>query len=169
MAAEEDHLAKKYNLTKLNVASGTQITIRAAAVIQTLSKSSSTDKPTVVSLGTKSRNANKLVSIVEIAKRDLLAKGLKVYQYNALSSEVVELERKPKQPDGGDGPDAAAGGERDESDDAFETMGEKGPEGPKKRMIPVMTTYLSTSSIKELKNQFGYGTRPSSFKPHIVC
>lgn len=169
MAVDEVVHASKYDSIKLNIASGTQITTKAATVIQTLSKSCSTDKPTVVSLGTKSRNANKLISIVEIAKRDLSAKGLKVYQYNALSSQMVELERKPKQADRADEPGTTAGEVGDDSDDAFETMGEKGSDGSKKRMIPVMTVCLSTSSIKDLKAKFGYDISASILMSRLTC
>ena len=168
MAPEEDLSSNEFNLIKLNVASGTQITTRAANVIETINKSSSAEKPTVVSLSTRSRNANKLISIVEIAKRDLIAKGVKIYQYNALSSEMVELERKPKQANGADAQKDGGDEREDASDDAFETMGEKALDGPKKRRIPVMTTYLSTSSIKELKTKFGYGTRMSILNSHYA-
>lgn len=149
MAVVEDvRLPEKYGLVKLNVASGTQLATRAAHVVEHLSK----DEPAVVSLSTPSRNANKLISVVEIAKRELKANNVSVFQYNALSSETVQVERKETdatKPMDGERANAA-----DDSDDAFETMGGKITAGPKMRLIPVMTVYLSTESIRELKTTY---------------
>lgn len=153
MALDETTLPAKYELVRLNVASGTKLATRAADVVQNLSTGVASDKPVIVSLSTPSRNANKLISVVEIAKRELKATGIKVYQYSALSSETVHVERKPKQP-------ASTAQEindeaGNDSDDAFETMGDKHLHGPKQRTIPVMTTYLSVSSVKELMQKYG--------------
>ena len=99
----------------------------------------------------KSRSANKLVSIVEIAKRELLSKGVKCFQYNVLSSQMIEIERKTKVPV--DSVDAGAAKQGDEeSDDTFEVMDSGNGTGPKKRSVPIMTTYLSSSPVKELKD-----------------
>jgi hypothetical protein len=101
----------------------------------------------------QSRWANKLISIVEIAKRDLEAKGVKVFQYNALSSEIVEIERKPR-PKGVGAAPAAEEGDASE-DEAFQTMGAGEEGGLKKRAVPVMTTYLTTQPVKALRTEFG--------------
>lgn len=155
MAADEAILSQKHDLVKLSVASGTQIASRATDVIGCLSRSPSTDRPVVVSLYSKSRNANKLISVVEIAKREMKAKDIKVLQYNALHSETIQLEPKQKQSNGSDPSPNSANGEAQDSDDAFETMGERSTDGPKQRVVPVMTIYLSISSIKELKLKYG--------------
>lgn len=156
MAADEASLLRNYELVKLNVASGTQVSTRTADVINNLSKTSSAGEPIIVSLTTRSRNANKLISIVEIAKRELKGRDISGFQYNALSSETVQIERKQKPPNGtAASPTNAEENDEDVSDDAFEAMGEKVADGPKQRVIPVMTTYLSTTSINELKARYG--------------
>lgn len=156
MTADDTLSPQKYELVKLSVASGTQIATRAADVVKNLRQASATGKPVVVSLSTRSRNANKLISIVEIAKRELKAQDVHVFQYNALSSEMIQIERQPKQCDGSAHAGADKIGEKsDGSGDAFETMGAETLEGTKQRLIPVMTTYLSTASIKELKAKLG--------------
>ena len=146
MAAEDNELLQGHELVKLQVASGTQLSTRAADVVKNLSK----DTPAVVSLSTKCRNANKLISIVEIAKRELKSKDIKVFQYNALSSETIEVERKPS-----NGGYAVGNAAEHDSDDAFETMGAKSVEGSKRRVLPVMTTYLSVTPVEELRRRHG--------------
>lgn len=156
MTADEAALAERYDLVKLNVASGTHVSTRAADVVKNLSKTSAPDKPIIVRLSTSSRNANKLISIVEIAKRELKAQNVPTYQYNALSSETIQVEREQKKSSQATNGNTEGTGEADDgSDDAFETMGQKRLDGPKKRVIPVMTTYLSTASVKELKASYG--------------
>lgn len=151
MVTDETALSQKYELVKLSVAGGTQISSRSAAIISKLSNPPSEgERPVIIVLVAKSRSANKLISIVEIAKRDLLSKAVKCFQYNALSSEMVEIERKGK----GQANDSAGGAAdkvAEESDDAFEAMNDKNGIGPKKRLVPIMMTYLSSSEIKELK------------------
>lgn len=156
MAADEAALADKYDLVRLNVASGTQVSTRTADVVENLSKTSAPNKPVVIRLCTSSRNANKLISIVEIAKRELKANDMSIYQYNALSSETIQVEREQKKSNAApNGKNDGAGEAEEGSDDAFETMGQRTLDGPKKRMIPIMTAYLSTASVKELKASYG--------------
>lgn len=153
MALEEDVLASKYELVNLSVHSSTQISSRAAAVVTKLSAAQSSDaKPVIVTMRTGARTASKLISIAEIAKRDLTSKGVKMCQYTALSSEMIEVERKPKRKAVAVGEQENEGGE---SDDAFETMGAASETGTKKRSVPVLTVYLSAKPIKELRNEYG--------------
>lgn len=148
MAIEDASLLSKYELVNFSVHSSTQISNRTAAVVAKL-EASQDAKPTIVTLRTGARTASKLISITEIAKRDLISKGIKLFQYTALASEMIEVQRKPRrkaldQENSGDG----------ESDDAFETMGAAPETGTKKRLVPVMTVYLSSKSIKELRNKY---------------
>ena len=154
MAIDESALAQKYNVITLSVTSSTQISSRAVAVIEKLQSTSNGDKPDVFVLQSKARTASKLISIVEIAKRELAKKGHKCFQYNALSSEMIEIEREPKR-GANESKDGAAGPNESESDDAFETMGAEPKTGTKKRLIPALTTYLCATSVKELKNAYG--------------
>ena len=77
---------------------------------------------------------------------DLAGRAVQFYQYNVLTSEMIE--RDPKQPTNGADEDTKMDGA--ESDEAFEVMGQ--PNGSKKRLVPVLTVYISSSPIKELKD-----------------
>lgn len=145
MAVDEDALATKYNVTKLSVASGTQVSSRVSAIVAKLGSSSQTDsKPTILCLTAKAKAANKLISVVEIGKRELATKGIKCFQYNVLSSQMIEIDRQPSK--AGDG---------DEDEAAFETMDGATTVGTKKkRNVPVLTIYLASRSIEELKIEY---------------
>ena len=146
MELDEAALAQKYDLLKLKVIGSSQISKVTSTIISKLAASSTEGKPTIVVLTAKARYAGKLISIVEIAKRETGANGTKYFQYNALSTEMVNIARDSKE--GGEG-----GG--NESDDAFETMGAPKLASTKKRAVPIMTTYLSTTSVRELKSAYG--------------
>ena len=161
MAIDEKTLAEHHETIHISCQSNTQISAKATKIISALSapkedtitENPTTKKPALIILVAQSRWANKLISIVEIAKRDLEAKGIKVFQYNALSSEIVEVERKPR-PKGVGAAPAAEDGDASE-DEAFQTMGAGEEVGVKKRAVPVMTTYLTTQSVKALRTEFG--------------
>lgn len=156
MANDGSLLLAKHELVKLSVRSSTQISSRTAAIRSRLTaEHQPSEKPVVVSLTARAAVASKLISIVEIAKRDLVSKGVKIYQYNALTSEMLDIAREPKKKaTGSDGP-VKEGAENDDSDDAFETMGAP-TDATKRRDAPVMTIYLSTMPVKELKAAYGY-------------
>ena len=154
MHATEEVLAEKYNLVKLNVISSTAISTRTAAVIAKLQDTHGDGKPNLIVLTSRARTASKLVSIGEIANRELAKTGKKCYQYNALSSQMTEIERNDNH--GANGSKAVEDDQdASESEDAFETMGVQPKTGKKKRLVPIMTTYLCASSVKELKNAYG--------------
>lgn len=148
-------LREKYEIVKLSVVSATKISSRAPVIVARLSEEQQKDDKHVVIMTTaKSRCANKLISIVEIAKRELATNGTTCYQYNELSSELVDIPRETKKAygneNGSDGNDPA-----ENSDDAFQTMSV--PVDPtKKRSKPSLTVYLSSVPVKELKAAFGY-------------
>ncbi|KAK3048250.1 hypothetical protein LTR09_010411 [Extremus antarcticus] len=151
MQLSETQLSQKYELVKFSVHSSTQISSRTTAVTTQLGTvPAEGSKPVIVALTARSKAANKLISIVEIAKRDLSSKGITVYQYNALSSEMTEIPRGGGKADGGNA--EVCGKSEDEG--AFEAMG---PEAgaTKKRLMPVMTTYLTNVAVKELKTAYG--------------
>ena len=154
MAIDDRSLASKYELVKLSVHSSTQIANRTASVVAKLESSQANDaaKPAIVVLRAGARTASKLISITEIAKRDLVSKGIKFFQYTALSSEMIEVQRQSKRA-AVDAPEKEndSGGD---SDDAFETMGASPETGTKKRLVPLMTVYLATKSIKELSKEY---------------
>lgn len=153
MAVDEKCLTETHEITRITCQSNTQISPKATKIISTLSKAKDSEnaKPALVILVAQSRWANKLISIAEIAKRDLESKGVKVFQYNALASEIVEIERKPKPKGvGAATPDGDAS-----EDEAFQTMGAAEEGGMKKRAVPVMTTYLATQPVKALRTELG--------------
>lgn len=171
MEFEESSLRGMYDLVTLGVAGGTQISSRTSAVLakllSTTTTGDETTKTSIVALTATSKAASKLISIVEIAKRELLARGQKVYQYNALGSRMTEIPRHVETVVTAGNP---AEEESDESEeDAFEVMGGvvaaaapgQESEEMKKRNIPTLKIYLSTVSVKELKLAFGYDGRSS--------
>ncbi|KAI7194957.1 hypothetical protein D0869_07061 [Hortaea werneckii] len=149
----DDARLMKYRHVQLSVLSSTQIASRTSKIISHLEEQPSEDgKPTVVSLTARAKAASKLISIAEIAKRDLAARNIRYYQYNALDSELADIPRDGRLKQS---KESVGGAEEDEeSDEAFETM--DAPTGPtKKRSMPVMTIYFSKVPIKELKADYG--------------
>jgi hypothetical protein len=189
MAFDDSSLSETHTITRLSIQSNTQISAKATKVISKLSAtqqdSSATNsaetnaKPPLIILRAQSRWASKLISIVEIAKRNLesppstasggdssSSSGIKVFQYSSLSTEIVEFERKPK-PKGlvGDAQLLPGGEGEDEDDDdegAFQTMGASSATtaasggGLKKRAVPVLTVYLAGKPVKALRSEFGW-------------
>ena len=155
MAVDEKTLEGSHEITRITCQSNSQISAKTTTVISTLSKPTepANGRPPLIVLTAQSRWANKLITIVEIAKRDLEAKGVKVFQYNALSSEIVEVKRKPKAKGVGSAPDAQNGDASE--DEAFQTMGAEQEGGVKKRAVPVITTYLAVQPVKALRAEFG--------------
>lgn len=169
-------LSSNYTITHLPITGSTQISSRVSLLVSKLDSSAakpSNDedatepekaKLALVVLTAKARYAHKLISVVEIAKREVLAAaaatasageggGGRWFQYSALSGEVVDVERRG----------ALLGGkaELDEEDvdgdeDAFETMGAKEGGGVKKRNVPVLTVYVCGEAVRELRVAYGY-------------
>ncbi|EMC97663.1 hypothetical protein BAUCODRAFT_147712 [Baudoinia panamericana UAMH 10762] len=155
MAADQALLETKYEFVKLSVRQSTKISDRTAAIISRLTaESPDGGKPSIISLTAPSKASSKLISIVEIAKRALASAGLKCYQYNALSSQVIDVLREPKKTARTANNPAGVEEGEPESDDAFETMGALLGD-TKKRNVPVLTIHLSRTPIKELRAQFG--------------
>lgn len=151
MAFNNASLQTTHNLVELSVSSHHEISNRTSAVISRLKnpeQSPDDQKTVVVKLTAKAKAAGKLISIVEIAKRQLTSEGIKCFQYTALDSEIIDIKRHPK-----NHKQDIVG--EDESDDAFETMGEVKQSATKKRSMPVLTIYLSRASVKELKIAYG--------------
>ncbi|KAK6396702.1 hypothetical protein LTR65_008600 [Meristemomyces frigidus] len=143
-----------YEVQKLNVLSSTQISSRTKAIISHLTGDRGTgEKPVIVSIKARAMVAGKLVSIIEIAKRELAAKGVNCFQYTALTSELVDIPRKAKRTTK-DGQSILPEAREDDSEDGFETMG--APNGAtKQRNMPVMTVHLSRTPVRELKARYG--------------
>ncbi|KAF2086144.1 hypothetical protein K490DRAFT_67065 [Saccharata proteae CBS 121410] len=124
------------------------------------------NKSHVVMLEASSEGANKLVSVVEIAKRELEKTGAgDWWEYSAVrSAEEGEFRKEGKQQPGADdadehgargadGGDDADDGERSEA--AFEDMDKLVVEGRKERDRSVLIVYLSRRQVPELKEMYG--------------
>lgn len=144
-----DDLGRDYNVLLLPIKSPTSISKRVTAVLNHITDKSTDSKQPICCLQARAKVASKLISIVEIAKRQLATDQTALFQYNALSSEMVTLSKRR------DPSEKIEGGQDDESgneEEAFQSMEEK----DKIRATPVMTVYLSTIPIKELKRAYGY-------------
>jgi hypothetical protein len=196
MAFDDTTLSQTHTITRLSIQSNTQISAKATNVISKLSAtrekdSSNTEtntsaKPPLIILRAQSRWASKLISIIEIAKRNLAesppptattngsgsssGNGIEIFQYSSLSSEMVEIERRKPKSKGLGGaplPEGEGEGEGEGSDDegAFQTMGASAAAaaadgedegGMKKRAVPVLTVYLAGRPVKALRSEFGW-------------
>lgn len=139
---------EQYDLLSINVISSTQIANRVAAILAHLKLQNAAEatKTPLVSLKARSRVINKLITIVEIAKRQSNAENVKIYQYNEMGSELVAVKTNSDK--------AAAGADIDHATDeepAFQTM----PEPDKMHHSPTLSIYLSRVPIDALKRMYG--------------
>ncbi|KAF2150602.1 hypothetical protein K461DRAFT_295865 [Myriangium duriaei CBS 260.36] len=136
-------------IIELNVISSTQISSRVTAILSHLKNSAQANsKQPLIRLTAKATVANKLITIVEIAKRQLASEQINVFQYNAMGSEIVTV----KPPNTKKSSKSEAESEDvDEDKDAFQTMAEP----DKVRNSPVLSIYLSRESVNTLKQRFG--------------
>ncbi|KAI4727393.1 hypothetical protein E4T49_04911 [Aureobasidium sp. EXF-10728] len=143
MAPATPDLSAKYTLLQLSVISSSSISNRTTSLIAHLKSTPADSKPAIVALHAKAPVVNKLISVVEIAKRELKENALKVYQYNALGSELVQSAPATN--------DATNQDAMSDDEPAFEKIERK----TAVRNVPTMTTYLSLAPIKELKQAYG--------------
>jgi len=161
------NLATSYEVSAMWIISSSQIENKVRRVLENLASFSfaAPTKPNIILLCAKSTTASKMISIVEISKREIAAKGGKWYQYNRLEHNLEEKKKEQvttilgRQVELGN--TEIEGQSEDES--AFETMKtplERAVEGrPKIRAIPVLTVYLSRVRVESLKNTYGYVTK----------
>lgn len=164
----------KYHVQIHSVISSSKIQTKVTSVLRhlTSTNSSSSDKPPVSVLRAKASDAGKLVSIAEIAKREIAAqqdegKG-RWFQYIGLGQQIKETPKeKPiiEETILGGGNRSNAGEEEHESDgegDDFEYMKtpfERALEGkPKKQAVAIMSLFLARVSVDELKRRYGEQT-----------
>ena len=147
---EFSRLETTFNVVSLSVLSSSQISNRASVIVEHLTSNHGTSgKPPLCRIQAKAKVANKLISIVEIVKRDLKAKGVTMCQYSSLTSELVTLKQNDET--NGTKPASSDLTDREEGDDSFQTMVEK----DKIRSVPVMTVILSGQAIKDLRSALG--------------
>ncbi|GAW19744.1 hypothetical protein ANO14919_092330 [Xylariales sp. No.14919] len=185
----------RYEVQLQSVISSSKIKQRVLAMLRHLTPplTSSTVEPTtnmVISktrvsvLRAKATEASKLISIAEIAKREIererLSSGGAVseaerrsiigcwFQYIALGEELHKKKREEGNTVieetvlGGPGPDES-GHDEDDEFEVMKTPFERAIEGrPLVRGVPVMSLFLSRSSIEELKRRYGEQTNTPS-------
>jgi len=171
-----DDLSATYKVVTMNIISSSHIQQKVTRVLETLASFSfaAPAQPNIVLLHAKSHVASKMITVVDIAKREIAQAGGKWYQYNCLG-EIVETRKKTMAGSGDDvgtilghtvdansmevdkhewNEDGAA-----ENGASFETMKtplERALDGrPKVHAVPVMTIYLSRVRIEKLKNTYG--------------
>lgn len=103
----------------------------------------------------------KLISIIEIIKREIASKGGKWFQYTVVEGRREEVKKKERRREVGERKGNAKGNEEEEEDeDAFEVMKtpfERAIEGqPKIREVPILIVFLSRVSIDFLRKKYGY-------------
>lgn len=96
---ELSHLQTKYDFTTMSIISSSKIEQKVRNLLLRLEKFSFADinaKPGVVVLHAKANVVAKMVSIVEIAKKNITDEGEKWWQYSRLHGQIAELKEKPE-------------------------------------------------------------------------
>jgi hypothetical protein len=126
-------------------------------------------KPRVVVLRAKSHDAGKLISVAEIAKRELAKHANNQgywYQYITLGEVTVEHPRRHEEDATvveetsiGNGSDRSLETSEQDGFEVMKTPFERATKGrPTVRTIPTINLFLSRVSIESLKRQFGEQT-----------
>lgn len=164
-------LAASHDVTTMSIISSSKIEGRVRGVLKVLLPGdigaddiTKATKPALVILRARSKVASKLVSVVEIAKREAAKAGGTWYEYCAVKG-VMEENKKAK---GGKGDDDIVNEESGMQDDdeeldfstmktPFERALEDDPR-VKVRAVPVMRIYLSSTRVELLKRAYGEQT-----------
>jgi hypothetical protein len=165
-----------YEVTSMNIISSSKIQSKVRAIIEKLGSFSfvAATKPNIVLLHAKGAVSSKLITIIEITKREVAKAGGKWYQYNVLGQILAPQETKSATMKGtgftlGSKPDAGTNAMEvddkehsqtiDEEESVFETMKtplERAIEGkPKVHAIPVFLIFLSRVRNNALKGAYG--------------
>ena len=194
LSPELAFLQAKYEFATMSIISSVKMEQKIRVLLSHLARFNYADvhcKPGVVALHAKAPVAGKMISIVEIAKREIQnAKG-QWWQYSRCHGELLEWKQKAARVVKGTG--VTAGAERemgdaqgllpsrtseandsmevdgvDEEEAAFETMSPKKVaehiEARKKvRAVPIMTIYMSRVPIPEFKSIYGYAQSDRRF------
>ncbi|RDL37906.1 uncharacterized protein BP5553_05339 [Venustampulla echinocandica] len=170
------NLTTTHDVLPMHIISSSQIEKKVTSALKQLANFPAVPpaKPAVIMLHSKAKTASKMISIVEIAKREIASNGGKWFQYNSVDQTIEPKKvQKPESKSGIDksgevkGPsevDASGDPESDQDEEAFETMKtpfERAIEDiPKIRAVPTMTTYLSRVRIESLRKKYGYVGQP---------
>ena len=160
-----------YDATSISIISSSHIQQKVSRVLDVLGgyEKGKMKVPQVVMMRAKAPCAAKMISIAEIAKREISKEGGKWFQYNKIEGVMAEVKKVDKGKEkGGEDENEGLNGDRAEGDEeakseeettAFETMKtpfERANEGvPMVRAVPVMTLYLSRVRIDGLRKAYG--------------
>ncbi len=133
-----EHLEKSHLVRVVNVISSSSIKSKVDQLLAILvANPSEHTKPAIVVFTAKPKVASKLITVVEIAKRQLAQSGQSYFQYTGLTSQMVEIvrpvvglrqEQKSELSAAKDVPTEVEEGE--ELDDSFEMITEFKGKGP---------------------------------------
>lgn len=162
-------LEKTHDITAVNIISSSKIEAKVARILEILATFSfkAPIKPSLVLLTAKASVANKMISVAEIAKREIAQSGGKWFQYSVIEPTMVVQDRVPDSVKGtfwaarkgDDAMDVEEDEGGDEEEPAFEVMKtpfEREIEGRAKvRALPTMSLYLSRVRVESLKKTHG--------------
>ena len=163
----DDAWRQVFHVEEMNIITSSSIQKKASRAIDVIIDRGAQKSPAVVELHAKGPATAKMITVVEIAKRQIgLGEG-KWFQYNKVQQVMAEREKKErkerahkergKEKDKGEVEEDDE--EEDEEDGAFETMKtpfERANEArPKVRAVPIMTIYLSRTRIEVLRKAYG--------------
>jgi hypothetical protein len=111
-------------------------------------------KPVIVIAWAKAKSAGKLISVVEVVKREIAGEGGVWFQYNGLGEGIAGVARDKE--DAGEEGDVEMEDVEEEGFEKMKTRIERAIEGTEKvRSVPVMTVYLSRVRIEALRGAYG--------------
>ncbi|PQE07604.1 hypothetical protein CJF30_00007335 [Rutstroemia sp. NJR-2017a BBW] len=154
-------LSSTHQVTTMSIISSSHIQKKVTRILDTLSTFSFSDpKPHVILLQAKAPVACKLITIAEIAKRELAKNGAKWFQYNvALKADITGALNSANEDENTTEVDVDADEDEDEETADFEKMKtpfERAIEGrPKIRSVATLALYLSRVRIDSLKKTYG--------------
>jgi len=175
-----DGLSDSHKLTTMSIITSSSIEKKVTKILETLASFSfaaPVARPNVIMIYSKGSSASKMVTVIEIAKREIAQAGGSWYQYNGVEGSKVIQKEKPLGAPNNDGEDAmevdgngtAEGDvelEEGTTDFTFETMKipfERAIESrPKVRVVPLMTIYLSRVRIDSLRRSYGEQTNAAN-------
>ncbi|KAL9035551.1 MAG: hypothetical protein Q9180_004802 [Flavoplaca navasiana] len=99
--SEIQHLQDQYDISTISIISSSKIQQKVKNLIARVERftfANVSAKPGVVVLHAKAASASKLISVIEIAKKDIETRGGKWYQYSKLHSELLEFKEKQRKP-----------------------------------------------------------------------
>lgn len=154
-------LLDSYEVTTTQIISSSKMHAKIARALDTLLRrfdfADPAARPAVAMVYARAAVGGKLVSVVEVVKREIARKGGCWFQYCALGEGVGVIPRREGGGEEREGNDMEVddGGE----EGAFETMKtrrERVVEGAeRRRAVPVMSIYLSRVRIERLRNAYG--------------